>query len=136
MNKLPILDSDGRELAFILSSSRIDLGIRFYNEDDDSLQIGSMRRPRGYLIDAHIHNSAPRTIEYTKEVLFIKSGIVNILFYDNSKKLLCEHVVREGDFIFLGLGGHGMEIIEEAEIIEVKQGPYVGEADKTRFVNP
>lgn len=29
--------------------------------------------------------------------------------------------------------GHGFEILEETEMIEVKQGPYAGEQDKTRF---
>ena len=30
-------------------------------------------------------------------------------------------------------GGHGFEVLEEIEMIEVKQGPYVGDGDKTRF---
>jgi|TARA_B110001469_G_C9492318_1_gene246299 hypothetical protein len=136
MKKIPILDLDGVEIAFILASSRVESGIRFYNDEDDSLQIGSMCRPTGYLIESHIHNSVPRTIEYTKEVLFIKSGIVKIFFYSDSKKYLCEHIMKVGDFVFLGYGGHGLEIIEEAEIIEIKQGPYVGDTDKTRFTNP
>jgi hypothetical protein len=33
----------------------------------------------------------------------------------------------------LAFGGHGFEMIEPTEIIEVKQGPYIGEGDKTRF---
>jgi hypothetical protein len=36
--------------------------------------------------------------------------------------------------ILLIQGGHGFEVIEEVEMIEVKQGPYVGDQDKTRFV--
>lgn len=135
MKKITILDLDRTEIAFILASSPVESGIRFYNDENDSLQIGSMRRPTGYFIESHIHNPVPRTIEYTKEVLFIKSGIVKISFYSNSKKYLCEHTLRVGDFVFLGYGGHGLEIIEEAEIIEIKQGPYVGDADKTRFIN-
>jgi mannose-6-phosphate isomerase-like protein (cupin superfamily) len=31
-------------------------------------------------------------------------------------------------------GGHGFEVLEELEMIEVKQGPYAGDQDKTRFV--
>ena len=33
----------------------------------------------------------------------------------------------------MAAGGHGFEMLEASEIIEVKQGPYVGEFDKTRF---
>lgn len=35
--------------------------------------------------------------------------------------------------ILLIKGGHGFEILEELEMIEVKQGPYVGDNDKVRF---
>ena len=35
--------------------------------------------------------------------------------------------------ILLAYGGHGLTMLEESELIEVKQGPYAGEADKTRF---
>lgn len=35
--------------------------------------------------------------------------------------------------ILLAYGGHGFEMIENSEIIEIKQGPYAGELDKTRF---
>ena len=30
-------------------------------------------------------------------------------------------------------GGHGFSVLEEVEMIEVKQGPYSGDADKKRF---
>jgi Uma2 family endonuclease len=38
-----------------------------------------------------------------------------------------------GDTILLVTGGHGFEVLEEVEMIEVKQGPYVSDRDKTRF---
>jgi hypothetical protein len=33
----------------------------------------------------------------------------------------------------LAHGGHGFTMLEESEIVEVKQGPYSGDVDKTRF---
>jgi hypothetical protein len=33
----------------------------------------------------------------------------------------------------LATGGHGFEVLEDVEMIEVKQGPYAGDQDKTRF---
>ena len=30
-------------------------------------------------------------------------------------------------------GGHGFEVLEEIEMIEVKQGPYGGDTDKRRI---
>jgi hypothetical protein len=42
-------------------------------------------------------------------------------------------VLEGGDVILLASGGHGFEVLEEIEMIEVKQGPYAGDQDKTRF---
>jgi len=44
-------------------------------------------------------------------------------------------ILNKGDVILLVNGGHGFEMLEKTEMIEVKQGPYVGDKDKTRFEN-
>jgi len=92
-----------------------------------------MRRPANYVIPPHVHNPVKREVEYTKEVLFIKSGVVRVDFYTDDKTYLESTILRAGDVVLLAFGGHGFEILEEAEIIEVKQGPYAGEGDKVRF---
>ena len=38
-----------------------------------------------------------------------------------------------GDVIYLHMGGHGIQFIEESVLLEVKQGPYIQDADKVRF---
>ena len=42
-------------------------------------------------------------------------------------------ILEAGDVILLATGGHGFEVLEEIEMIEVKQGPYTGDQDKTHF---
>jgi mannose-6-phosphate isomerase-like protein (cupin superfamily) len=111
---------------------RVD-GIKFFTPDDYSQQLAYMNRPQGYVITPHIHNSVPRQVYFTKEVLFIKSGKVRVDFYDDDQIYLESRIVAAGDIILLAYGGHGFEMLEASEIIEVKQGPYAGEADKTRF---
>ena len=54
-------------------------------------------------------------------------------FYDEQQNYLESHVLEGGDVILLASGGHGFEILEETEMIEVKQGPYAGYRDKTVF---
>jgi hypothetical protein len=41
--------------------------------------------------------------------------------------------LEAGDVILLISGGHGFEVVEEVEMFEVKQGPFGGNMDKTRF---
>ena len=120
-------------LALILRTEFKKNGIQFFTPDNFSQQLGYMKRPTGYVIDPHIHNPVIREVEYTKEVLFIKSGLVKIDFYTQKKVYLQSEILKKGDIILLSYGGHGFTMLEESEIIEVKQGPYAGESDKSRF---
>ena len=108
-------------------------GIEFFTPNDFSQQLAYMKRPKDYLIPPHIHNAVPREVLYTKEVLFIKSGKVRVDFYDDDKVYLKSSILEQGDVILLAFGGHGFYMLEESEIMEVKQGPYAGEQDKVRF---
>ncbi len=108
-------------------------GIEFFTPGTYSQQIGYMNRPTGYVIAPHVHNPVPREVHYTKEVLFIRSGRLRVDFYSEAQEYLESTVLEAGDVILLARGGHGFEMLEPTEIIEVKQGPYAGDADKTRF---
>jgi hypothetical protein len=119
--------------AVIIRADYHKEGIEFFTPDDFSQQLAYMNRPLGYKIMPHIHNEVQREIFYTQEVLFIKKGKVKIYFYDDNRDLLETTVVKTGDVILLAAGGHGFEMLEQTEMIEVKQGPYAGENDKTRF---
>jgi mannose-6-phosphate isomerase-like protein (cupin superfamily) len=92
-----------------------------------------MNRPSGYVIPPHVHNPVPREVKFTKEVLFIRSGRLRVDFYSDSQEYLQSTILAAGDVILLAYGGHGFEMLEQTEIIEVKQGPYAGDHDKTRF---
>ena len=123
----------GRTLAMLLRSTYQAEGIQFFTPNDFSQQLAYMNRPDGYVIAPHVHNAVPREVQLTKEVLFIKSGKVRLDFYDDDQNYLESRILHRGDVILLAFGGHGFEMLETSEIIEVKQGPYAGEADKTRF---
>ena len=124
---------NGRQFAIILRSTFRSDSIEFFTPGDYSQQLGYMNRPKGYVIQPHLHNAVPREVEFTKEVLFIKSGVVRIDFYDDYQNYFESHILVQGDVVLLAFGGHGFEMLEPTEIIEVKQGPYAGDADKTRF---
>jgi hypothetical protein len=128
------IENNGSVLAIILSSEFQQDGIHFFSPGTFSQQLGYMKRPTGYVIAPHDHNPVPRTIEWTQEVLFIKSGRVRLdLYAPETREYLESHILLSGDVVLLAHGGHGFTMLEESEIIEVKQGPYAGDADKTRF---
>jgi mannose-6-phosphate isomerase-like protein (cupin superfamily) len=123
----------GKILAIIIPSDFKADGIEFFTPDEYSQQLGYMNRPAGYSIPPHRHNIVERKVALTQEVLYIKSGRVRVDFYDDDQEYIESRIVKKGDVILLAAGGHGFEMLENSEIIEIKQGPYCGEEDKVRF---
>lgn len=129
------IKNDDQLLGLIIKASYEKDGISFFTPNEFSQQLGYMKREQGYFIEPHVHNPVERQVVWTQEVLFIKSGKVRVDFYSDEKVYLKSRVVTKGDVILLASGGHGFCMLETSEIIEVKQGPYSGDMDKTRF-NP
>src|SRR5271170_1476966 len=123
----------GVEFAIILRSSFHESGIHFFTPGDFSQQLGYMRHPAGHVIEPHVHNPVQRAVHFTREVLFLRRGRLRVDFYTDAGAYLESRELGAGDVVLLAAGGHGFEALEEIEMIEVKQGPYVGDADKTRF---
>jgi mannose-6-phosphate isomerase-like protein (cupin superfamily) len=123
----------GVEFAIILRSDFCEPGIHFFTPGDFSQQLGYMRHPTGHVIEPHVHNSVPRAVHFTHEVLFLRRGRLRVDFYTDAGAYLESRELGAGDVVLLAAGGHGFEVLEEIEMVEVKQGPYAGDADKTRF---
>jgi mannose-6-phosphate isomerase-like protein (cupin superfamily) len=130
------IERDGELLCLIVRSDFHKEGISFFTPNELSQQLAFMRHPVGKTIQPHVHNPVPREVHYTQEVLFIRKGKIRVDLYDKKQTYLESRVLSAGDVILLATGGHGFEVLEEIEMIEVKQGPYAGEADKTRFAAP
>jgi hypothetical protein len=127
------INYNGQMIALILRAEFRADGIQFFTPNHFSQQLGYMNRPKGYVVAPHVHNPVTREVHFTKEVLFIKSGKVRVDFYDDCQNYLESRVLMRGDVVLLAFGGHGFEMLEPTEMIEVKQGPFAGDADKTRF---
>ena len=120
-------------LGCIIRSDFRQEGIAFFTPDSFSQQLGYMNRPTDYVIAPHVHNLVERKVELTQEVLIVRSGKVRVDFYDDARQYLESRIIKTGDVVLLAHGGHGFKVLEQAEMIEVKQGPYCGEMDKVRF---
>lgn len=120
-------------ISIIIKSQYHAEGIKFFTPDDFSQQLAYMNRGKGYVIPPHVHNAVEREVSCTQEVLFVKSGKVRVDYFDDDKNYLESRMLYQGDVVLLASGGHGFYMCEDSEIIEVKQGPYAGDKDKTRF---
>ena len=133
MEKLEYVKKKEKLLAIIIRNDFTCNGVNFITPDEYSQQIAYMHHPTGKTIDAHVHNLVHRNVVLTQETLVIKKGKLRVDFYDDYEDYLESRILNEGDVILLVSGGHGFQVLEEIEMIEIKQGPYSGDADKKRF---
>lgn len=125
-------DSMNRLMALLIKNNHEGQGINFLTEDSSYQQVAYMGHSKGHKIIPHYHNKIERIVEYTCETLIIRKGILETVLYEN-----CEEINRfclyPGDVLTLYSGGHGFFVVEDVEMIEIKQGPFMGAEDKTRF---
>jgi hypothetical protein len=120
-----------RPSAILIRADESVSEIEFFSPSDFSQQIGLMTRPAGYKVPAHVHNLVERKIEHTQEVLMIRRGSCEVILF-NELNIVSDKIYLEvGDVILLAHGGHEINMTTECEILEVKQGPYAGNMDKT-----
>jgi hypothetical protein len=128
------IKSNDTILAIIVRSGySSDNAYTFFTNDDDTLQLAYIHHPAGKSVESHIHNDIKREVYRTKEVVFIKSGRLKTDFYNEKREFISSRILEKGDVVLLSQGGHSFEVLEEVEMIVTKQGPYIGEEDKTRF---
>ena len=69
-------------LAIILRAAYEPESIEFLTSQDESLQLGVMRRPKGHVITPHLHKPVERTVQYTYEALYLVRGRVEVTFFN------------------------------------------------------
>lgn len=126
------IEENDKILAIILRGSYKAEGVSFITDRNNSFQVGMLSHKRGARIKPHMHKSLLRKISDTQEVLHIEQGAVEVEFYNENERYIGKRILNSDDTILLISGGHGFNMLEDARIIEIKQGPYDGkEKDKT-----
>ncbi len=120
----------------LLTQDHSKPGLEFFTPNELTLQMGYMKYPTGYRILPHVHKYVPRQIGYTLEAVMVKSGKVRVDLYTDDKVFIRNIDLVRGDVILFVSGGHGFQFLEEGELVEIKQGPYVSQdIDKEKFNN-
>ena len=132
-SRIECITYEDETYSLIIRDKYHNEGIEFFTHSNFSQQLGYMSHKSGHKIQPHFHNYAPREVEYTQEVLLVKYGKVRVEFYNKKNEFFKSILLDKGDLILLAKGGHGFVFEEDSALIEIKQGPYMGNEDKTRF---
>ena len=109
----------------------------FVSDPDHPLQAAVITRPAGHEVAPHAHHPRPTPAEPapTQEVIVVRYGLVAVDFYACDGRRVGTEEVGAGDMLVLVTGGHGLRVIEDCSLFEVKMGPYRGrDADKYPLV--
>lgn len=127
------IEHDDALFAIIIRADFKEPGITFVTQPELSHQVAYISHGKGKCIEPHLHNPVLRSVQFTHEVLILRKGKLRVDLYGEDQAYVTSRMLHSGDTIVLMHGGHGFEVIEDLEMLEVKQGPYVGEQDKSRF---
>ncbi len=117
---------DGNSIvAIILKATYNNDGIEFFTPLSFSQQLGYMKRPKGYVVPAHIHKIVERSVTSTQEVYYIRSGKVRMLLFNTKQVHIAERILHKGDVILLADCCYGMEVLEDSTLLQVIQGPLL-----------
>lgn len=106
----------------------------FITDDTASMQVGVLKWPESHVVKPHVHAAATRTIHDTTEILVVRAGTIEVQFYQDDGTPVASTCIYPHDTLVLCTGGHSFRASSAAEIVIVKQGPYMGLRDK-EFLN-
>jgi len=126
---------DGEQLIAIVIPSDLEAhGVKFITPQNFPFQVGLLAHPANAVLKAHSHKKLKIETDIFQEILIIQEGQVEVDLYDMNNKLLTSVVLNSGDSILFVDGGHGVRILDDARILEVKQGPYPGDENAKIFI--
>ena len=133
MNVVKKIIKNNEIIAIFISSKFNEDGINFFTDPEFSQQLAFMKHKKSKIIYPHIHLEVNRNIKNTQEVIILRKGKLQVDLYDKKKSFIESVILNAGDIIMLVSGGHGFKVLDDVEMYEIKQGPYLGLKDKMQF---
>lgn len=102
-------------------------GVRFLTDASNPFQVGLHNRKKGVKLTPHIHKIAsPLKITQIQELLYVQKGKIRVNLYTKKGESIRSMILAENDAVLVLDIGHGVDILTDAKIFQVKQGPFPG----------
>lgn len=131
--------NDGTLLAAVTTvevetDEDVKSGAHFLSAPDWPLQVAAITHNAGEGFAPHYHPPVKRETVGTPEVLVVTMGSYRLTVFTEGGVEVESLSLSPGNIVTLLRGGHGAKALEDgSEMVEVKMGPYLGDADKVRF---
>ena len=130
------VEHNGEQIALILRKNLKVDGLEFFTQQDNPFQVGIHNRPKGLKLSPHFHHlDKPLIIDTIQEILIVQKGKIRITFYSSDSKVITKKILGEGDSILLMSEGHGVDFLQDSQVLEIKQGPYPGPSSAKIYIH-
>ena len=94
--------------------------------DEEPLQLLGLKQSKGHYFLPHRHKPMKRTADHLQECLIVRKGKVKVDIYAPGDVKFKSIILKEGELFILLNGGYGIHVLEDAELFELKNGPFMG----------
>ena len=105
--------------------TKIHKGSNPLTDPNQPLQLVTLKHPRGSYLKAHMHKPQKRITRSLQECLIVKKGKIRLDLYSPTKILFKNTYLIEGQALILLTGGYGIHLVEDSELFEIKNGPFI-----------
>ncbi|MCR4276194.1 MAG: hypothetical protein NUV90_02325 [Candidatus Parcubacteria bacterium] len=96
---------------------------------EEALQVMTLKHPKGRHVTPHRHVPHRRETNVLQECLVVISGKLRISFFENDEEAFTHVDIAAGEACLTLSGAHGVEFLEDSEVIEVKNGPFIDDKE-------
>jgi hypothetical protein len=126
MNRKVFSRVDNSLLVSVLDTRNMTAGRTDAATADEILQVSAMSLKQGRRVNPHKHVDTARHTIGTQESWVVFSGLVEVQLFDINDTVIDTFVLEAGECMTTYRGGHTLEVIDDAVIVEIKNGPYYG----------
>ena len=105
-----------------------------FTPPEANLQTLGHSAPAGHIVKPHYHTPLERVTQTTHEGIILLDGVIELSIYDLDYSLIEKRILQAGDCALILNGGHSFKIIEDARFFEIKNGPYMGKAKDSSYI--
>lgn len=93
---------------------------------NEPLQLVTLKHPKGEYLVPHKHAPKKRSTIFCETCFIVRKGKIKLDLYEpKENKLFKSVILNQGDiFITMNGSGHGVYMLEDSEVLEVKNGPF------------
>lgn len=100
-----------------------------HTDGKQSLELLTLKYPKKTYLKAHVHIPRKRITNRLQECFIVLKGKARMDLFGPDKKFFKSIYLKPGQLFIALAGGHGFQMMEDTEMVELKNGPFKEDKD-------